>query len=614
MLIFIAGWQIAQKARVPAVLGQVAAAYPSIDRSTLYSGACEGGFVYALSAPLAMSKPSLPIAANGEVTLIAGAAVDPLGRFNPMHAQELASNFERATELEGQFVALRLTADGLELVNDPFGVLPVFVWRHGQGCLISNSATALAVLGGMAEFDPLGISSYVGGRCVAADRTLVRQVMVLPGGQKWRWTSRQGVREESYYDYTTAAQQPSVAPSESWLAQCAAQLGGQLARLTQQTQALHIPISAGRDTRVMVALSLAERLDASYFTVGDRSRVDVRVGKDIAARYGLKHRHDEIHPDEISHNWQELAERVVRRNDGMVTLAHIRNALETVSYDHLPMMLYGNGGEIARGYYHDALSCFGRANGAQLYRQLHSKMVGYPTTLLTDAVYEQVRAYLRGFIDDHLQRGVAASAIPDLFYLQEIARRWGGSQSRQPCNSFEVFSPFVTRPYVHAAFALSAPERVMEVLPLGLIRVTAPELARVPFDQPLKSQDVSVLRRKMQRERRITVLKAEARKLGVVRVLKQLRRASSPKEFGRLEERAHWFEASLEVIRSFCLDQTSSQLWRYVSRRDFELLMQPDNLALRQGRQERLYCIVTAFYYEQYLQSLLRQPAPAPAR
>jgi asparagine synthase (glutamine-hydrolysing) len=610
MLIFIAGWQLSarQRHRVPEVLRQVAAAYPTVDTSHSYKFiVSDRAFVQVLAAPLAMSAPSLPVTADSQgLTFIAGAAVDPSGRFNPMHARQLAGHRDTWTELEGQFVALHASHEGLEIVNDAFGIFPVFVLRQGESYLISNSATALAVLGNISALDPLGVSTFIGSRWAAADRTLVQQVTVMPGAQKWRWTQGKGLSQETYHDYTKVTRQPKVAPSDEWLLHNAGQLSTQLSLLAEQTRALHIPISGGRDTRVMVALSLEKNPDAPYFTVGDSSRTDVHIGKEIAERYGLQHRHDEIDPAEITDNWQQLAQQVVRRNDGMVTLAHIRNAIETVSYDHLPMMLYGAGGEIARGHYHDFATCFGRPSKAHLVHHLHDKLVGYKTTLLTDTAHEHINGYLQQFVDHHVDQGIASEDIPEIFYLQETTRRWGGNQFRQVMNSFEVFSPFCTRPYVDAAFALSAQWRVMEVLPLGLIRVTRPELLALPFDKSPSPSTVKALRREMQRKHRTIMLKSVARKLRIAETLKQIKiKKPEPKEFGRLEERVYWFEASSETIREFCLDQTGSQLWRYVSRSDFERVMYKGNVALRQENLGRIYNIVTAFYYEAYLRSLL---------
>lgn len=554
-----------------------------------------------------MSAPSLPVAVGErQLTLVAGTALDPLGRFNAMHVDELAGNMDRVTELEGQFVIVQATADGLEIVNDPLGVYPVFVAQQGDEFLISNSATALAVLTGRSEFDPLGISTFLDMRWPMADRTLIQGVTVLQGGQRWDFSATKGFRQQSYYCYQQLAQTKRHF-DEAILAQLVGAMSGQLRQLSLQARSLHIPITAGRDTRVMVALSLKHQLAAEFFSVGDSRREDVQTGMAIAQQYQLAHRHDEIDLEFISDNWQQLAEQVICRNDGLVTLAHIHNVVDTVSYDYLPIMLYGVGGEIARGHGHDVRTSFRQPNAAQITRYLQDFHRGTKPILLTAVSRQLSRRYLREFVDNALEDGFLVGDIPEVFKILEKTRRWGGHQSRQVRHQFNVFSPFATRPYVEAVFELSPPERVMEVLPLGIIRAAAPELLEFSFDKPLLPNTVDGLRKQMVKEHRIGMLKAIARKIQITKVLRFFMGQNTPTEFDRLAERSYWFEGSREAIRAFCLDQTSSQLWTYVSRADFERLMHKDNAVLRRDNQGRLFDVVTAFYYEQHLQSLLQR-------
>jgi asparagine synthase (glutamine-hydrolysing) len=274
-------------------------------------------------------------------------------------------------------------------------------------------------------------------------------------------------------------------------------------------------------------------------------------------------------------------------------------------------MLYGAGGEIARGYYHNARTCFTNPSPRYLTTLLHDEMVGYDGMLLTPTAHQEVKGYLGQFVTDTLSTGFAASDVPDVFYLNEIVRRWAGSQFRQVMHNFRVFSPFCTRPYVEAAFKLAPYHRVMESLPLSLIKHINPELFEIPFDKPLMPQTKAALRQKMfkqQLKEDAKTLLRRAKLLETLRKFKNYQTDGDPK-LSKGNERIYWLEQVSEHMRTFCLDHASSRLWDYIARDDFELVMKKENAVLRVHNLAAIYNIMTVFYYEQYRKSLVTMPS-----
>ncbi len=610
MLVFIAGWNVAPEVqgKARAILSSVAANYPHIDTSRHYQMTSDTAFVRALASPPSMSAPSLPVVAReNRITLVAGTALAPGGGLNAMHADDVARNMERASEFEGQFVIVDGSTDRLEIVNDGFGIYPVFVVDLGDAHLLSNSATALALLAGLDDIDPLGMSTFLEIRWPMADRTLIEGVRVLPGGQRWTFRPNSPPSQHTHYDYRQLARLRTASAGAEVVSDAVTEMAPHLEQLALQTQSLQIPMTAGRDTRVMVALSLHQQVASEYFTVGDTRFRDVQTAKAIAQRFDLHHRHDFIEPGFIRDNWSHLAEQVVRRNDGLVTLEHVDNVVDTVTYDYRPIMLYGVGGEIARGHGHDLRTCFGRPPARYLSRHLRAHFAGESRTLLTKTTQRTTRRHLRAFVTRALEDGFSRSDLPELIKVLEKTRRWGGHQSRQVSHQFNVFTPFGTRPYVEAAFRLTPVERVMEIMPVGMIRHAAPQLLAIDFDKPLPPDDVAHLRRRMAREHRASAVKAVARSLrinAVARLLK--RRRSSPASYSRIAERSTWLDGSRSTMIAFCLDQTSSQLWRYVSRPDLERLWRKGEAVVGRAHLSRLLDVVTAFSYEHYLRTTRR--------
>jgi hypothetical protein len=539
--------------------------------------------------------------------LITGAVVDPAGRFNAQDARALADNTDQLTQLEGQFVAVEATAERITVTNDAYGVYQVFYAEQGGSCLVSNNATVLAHILDASEYDALGVSAFIAGSFAMSNRTLLRGVTVMPGGQQWTWSPTRGLERRTYYHYATLAQATKAPLSERQAAGVAQALGDQLQQLSRQSASLRVPITAGRDSRVMVALALQRRLDAEYFSVGDANRDDVKVGASIAERYGLRHTCKPTSMETIIGSWASLAERVVARNDGLVTLEHIGNAVDEEGLQHNPTMLYGAGGEIARGYYQTARTCLMQPSPHYLTSLLHDAAIGHHHALLTPAAYHAVKGYVAQFVTETLGAGFSASDVPDVFFLNEIVRRWAGSQFRQVMHRFRVFSPFCTRPYAETAFQLVPAERMMEALPLALIRHSYPELLQIPFDKPLMPQTRAALRQKLLKQQLKEDAKSLLRQLGVLAPLRKLKRhpAGSDPKLSKANERLYY----LEQMRAYCLDQAASPLWDYVSREAFERMMAKDHQLLRVHNLRMLYNVMTVFYYERYLTSLVSTTA-----
>jgi hypothetical protein len=122
------------------------------------------------------------------------------------------------------------------------------------------------------EFDPLGLSTFLNMRWPMADRTLIQGVTVLPGGQQWRFSPYDGFNKRTYYRYQQLAKiKKETGPVA--LKQVVSDMGTHLRPLEAQTSSLHIPVTAGRETRLIVALSLKERLTAEYFHSRDAPEI-----------------------------------------------------------------------------------------------------------------------------------------------------------------------------------------------------------------------------------------------------------------------------------------------------------------------------------------------------
>lgn len=91
-------------------------------------------------------------------------------------------------------------------------------------------------------------------------------------------------------------------------------------------------------------------------------------------------------------------------------------------------------------------------------------------------------------LEKWFNKGFYLIDIPDTFYISERLRRWAGISLRKSMIFNDNFSIFCTRPFVKAAFSVTASNRYCEVLHHDLIQYMMPELQCIPFDTPWQEE------------------------------------------------------------------------------------------------------------------------------
>lgn len=517
-----------------------------------------------------------------------GCLVDPSGRFNPMNARELAIHWnDIGTTVEGQFSAVRvdLETPRLEVRTDFLGMGQVYYWTTGGRWLLSNSVELIARTIQSADLDPLGISLAISLGWVSGDRTLHQAVRVLPAAAHWRW-------EGASNDPVKACDHPA---SRFWnlprasrfghseAAQLEAKLTGICAELSKQRGVLECPITGGRDSRVLVGLMMRGRIPTQYYTDAfPGSEEDVRIGQQVARRFELPYQVVDKDTEDLIQGWSGAAERLVRQNDGMVSLWQIADLLWPPRPEGAPSTrAWGIGGEIARGNYDNPKWHYGLKTAGFAKRFLVNKLQ-IRSELITGESTASAAKFLEQWVDRNLDEGCPIADIPDVFYTAERVRRWAATNARKIRPWVDVFAPLCTRPFVEAAFGLAPSLRFCEPVHYQLLRLN-PELHRMPFaTQPWGSQNSS---------------------LGMVNMIweKKIRRARSSHNTGTFYQ-AVLLERKLNEVRDFCLAQGDSCVWNYIRRPRFESLLHPTTPPeTRQNQLPLLLQVVTLLYYEQLL-------------
>ena len=617
MNLFIVGWNLMGKRESEMVseLQRMTEIYPRLNPKTIWSRRSTSGLLFAASMhtdDLAAAPRQYVTEGEKQVVFYSGLPINSTGNFAAHRSEALSSHWDELTEnLEGMFCIIRARynpSPRLELLTDIIGMEQVFYYHQDNLWLISNSVNLIARIVGNLSLDPLGISLYSIMGYVGDDRTLLSSIKVIPGGQYWTWKeddtepSQQGYCKPSRF-----ARQPRKNLTSSYFHRLADDLSENLRILSQSFDNITCSLTAGRDTRLVAALLIHAGLKAQYYTFGEQSGTDAKIAQQIADAFDLNYRLIHITGTEVIRNWDTTYRQVILQSDGMGTVDLIPAILanQTLNSDSLCIDLGGTGGELAKGAMDrtpDRGLLFGRHDIASMQSYLFNKSVNDYGGFIHQEGIEMGRDYIHRFVTQHLNEGFAPVDIPHVFFLYSRVRRKRGNNKRVQMQYQDFYTPFISRPYIEAAFAISALERYSEPVHYNIIRLL-PKLHSIPLDKnpwahqnPVMNLLYSYYKEKIlsRVRRRISKTLTSGRKLKTMSI--------KPHYATDMFDQTSWFEAKREQIREFCLDQNDSLVWNFVDRSVFEKIsstgVDPTELSKYGPYIMVFFRIANLFYYE----------------
>jgi asparagine synthase (glutamine-hydrolysing) len=297
--------------------------------------------------------------------------------------------------------------------------------------------------------------------------------------------------------------------------------------------------------------------------------------------------------EDVLAEWEEASRRLTQQNDGMVNLWQIADVLQQPScIDRLSISLWGIGGEIARGFYSEPKAFLFPHGLEGIQRFLSKRLVKDHRRLIRHEATALAQTYLQQFVEEVVAEDFVPLDVPDVFYTYERVRRWAGSNARKGRPISDRFSPFCSRPFLEAAFAMPAQHRYSESLHYELIRLLVPDLHRFPFaKEPWPSQQplMNIVR---------SLAEGAVRKVygGIHYRLfpSNLKKPIQPPSW----DHSAWLEAMCPRLRELCLDHANSSLWDFVDRSVFQRVISNVTDAVERRRYiGGLYNVATLFYY-----------------
>jgi len=429
-------------------------------------------------------------AADGRLTLFSGRPVaasdDGEGVFDgssPLDpAWFVTAEPGWAARMEGRFAVVSCDAAGgrVDVVTDPLGAYPVYELRDGEVRWVSNSAELLRRMAPDPAALDLGVLAEVlSGGWSLEGHALWAGVRRIPAG--WR----------TYAPGEPPRDTPLLGLDEIAPLFGAGMDGGRAARtLAALTRALGdwpgrpniVPVTGGRDSRVVLAATQAESLSWACGTAGRADHRDAVIGRELCARAGRPFSTLEVEGFVDRRAEPRLAARTVSAlSGGTITLADAAGFPATVAPDPLPLWHTGQGGEIARGHYASA-----RGNGAEeIADALHAAFAGHAPGRrepLAPAASAGVRDRMRDWVAGALDAGVRPADVPDAFCLLRRMGTWAaaGHGCVEPIR--DATSPLWSGALLPDLVGAPAADRRAERFHREVLARLAPALVEVPLE------------------------------------------------------------------------------------------------------------------------------------
>lgn len=379
-------------------------------------------------------------------------------------------------DVAGEYAIARIYPDGrLDGFSDPAGLHQLF--RDADGApVLSNRAAFVALL--------------AGGRAAARDSALWLTAIGYRCGiaSGWEGVSQLAQGEHFQADLHTSKVArghlplPAVrgfaaggaALIEQGLAQAQAAV-----RLAAGGGPIDLPITGGKDSRVVLAIALAAGLRdrLTLFTRGYAGHPDVVVGELIAARLGLPHRREaplgsDLPADLSPHAFMALLRTIAFQTDGGMggwdNVAGSTPGAATLISGHL--------GEVLKAYAK-------RLPDTPLdpVAMVRLQAPFDPMELIRPDARAQLVDTLAAQMDAAKLAGAAPADLPDLFYWRNRVPNWLGGIRGVKSFERQPVLPLGVPALMRLAFLMTAEERRSELAHYRLIEAAAPELLDLPF-------------------------------------------------------------------------------------------------------------------------------------
>jgi hypothetical protein len=491
--------------------------------------------------------------------------------------------------LDGPCTAVRYddTAGSLDVYSDPLGAYPVYSAPGGDGTLwLTNKPALLAELLGLRGLSARALASFFACSWAFGGDPVWKGIDRLPRGSLLRFTSAGGPEVVPLLPAETIASYFGSGADRRESARTLVEVVR--AGADWPGRSVRVPLSSGRDSRVVFAAAVAAGVDFEATTIafphapGFPETVDVTLARRLASVSGREH---VVMRPETGLGVRDSARLLRLLSNGAVSVGATGPLPMSLISSRRPLVLTGRAGEIARAYYG-----IGTGSVRELAQSIYRHIVPpLPRTLVTSEAEELVRTYVVDWVREKLESGIAPADVPDAFYLLERLAHWAGPSQSVYEWTGDTFAPLWSARLLPHELGLPPEQRERELFHLGLLEELAPALARIPFNG-VPPRWPGFPTRRSSRIQRYRVLGSK--------VVQELRRRAQA-HAARSPDAGDAFTAeALVETRRYALEAPSHPAWDVLDRKRVLRLLSKAPATFDPRSRRYLLCLATIFVSE----------------
>lgn len=258
------------------------------------------------------------------------------------------------SSLNGWFCGVIADVDKGEVIlfNDRYGVGRLYIYESFESLFFASEAKALLkIRKELRQIDLQGLGEFFACGCALENRTLFKNISLLPGGSLWK-LKKDGPPRKAFYFKLEDWEKYEPLTSEAFyeeLDQTFARILPQYAHFSKPTA---ISLTGGLDTRMILAYldDRAGNFPCFTFACKGNDTFDLRIARSVAHACGQPHSTLRL-DSEFFANLSYYAERTVYISDGSLDVCGAHDLyLNAIARKIAPTRLTGKfGSEILRG-------------------------------------------------------------------------------------------------------------------------------------------------------------------------------------------------------------------------------------------------------------------------
>jgi asparagine synthase (glutamine-hydrolysing) len=375
--------------------------------------------------------------------------------------EERGEEFVRG--LNGFFhgVIIDLRVGQLVLFNDRFGMQRMYYHEDGEGFIFASEAKALLKARPQSrDIVPESLAQMLTMQCVLENKTLFKDVLLLPGASKWVFRNGVCTKKDRFFD-PAAWENQTASRASDYYSKLKGTFQQVLPLYSGTKQEAGLSLTGGLDSRLVLAGFHPAPGTMACYTFGStfNESVDVRLARKLAAICGQ--RHHTINLDKaFLGSFPELAEKAVYLSDGCLDAASGAAELYVngMARQIAPVRITGNyGSEILRS--------------VRAFRHRVPEMTAFADDLLP---------YLESSRQP-FQRAIASHPVTFAAFKQAPWYNFNRLSLEQ--SQLIVRTPFMDNRLVALAYQAPATAVSDDASCLRLVEKLDPRLARVPTNR-----------------------------------------------------------------------------------------------------------------------------------